>query len=192
MALCRFFGSNRRAMHSSISILAIFLVGQAAIAQELPETEHGDRPSQGFAWLGDLRGSCWVGVFPDETTEHRQCYTTQFGRFLRGTAALAESKEGAREVVFEGDSVFAWDEVSQRIVYFIWGSDGSYRQLEAYVVGDELHFPIPSRDDPARILYRSAWRRIDADAFEVRRERPQESGWVTELTVVYRRVAAEN
>jgi hypothetical protein len=147
---------------------------------------------QGFDWFGELAGSCWVGVFPDGVTEHTHCYSTQFGRFIRGTAALAELEEGKREVRFEGDSVFAWDESSRRIAYFIWGSDGSYRELEAEFVGDELHFPVPRRDDAAQILYRSVWRRIDADTFEVRRERPEAGGWTTELTVVYHRAPAQN
>jgi hypothetical protein len=148
--------------------------------------------SQGFDWFGELAGSCWVGVFPDGVTEHTHCYSTQFGRFIRGTAALAELEEGKREVRFEGDSVFAWDESSRRIAYFIWGSDGSYRELEAEFMREELHFPVPRRDDAAQILYRSVWRRIDADTFEVRRERPVDGSWTTELTVVYHRAPAQN
>jgi hypothetical protein len=165
-------------MKSMIRILSVFLLAMAASAQD---------GLQSFDWFGSLSGSCWVGVFPDGVTEHTQCYSSQFDAFLRGTAALAETKDGKRQVLFEGDSVFAWDKASARIVYFIWGSDGSYRQMEAQLVGDELHFPVPSRDDAARILYRSVWKRIDADTFEVRRERPQDNGWTTELTVVYAR-----
>lgn len=40
---------------------------------------------------------------------------------------------------------------------------------------------------PARLAYRSVWRRIDAQSFEVRREVPQGDGWRTELTVRYRK-----
>jgi hypothetical protein len=170
-------------MNLVLRVLALSLLGPAASAQEA---------LRGFDWFGDLTGSCWVGVFADGVTEHTQCYTTQFGVFMRGTAALAEIKDGKRELRFEGDSLFAWDESSRRIAYFIWGSDGSYRELDAEFVGDELHFPVPRRDDAAQILYRSVWRRIDADTFEVRRERPEAGGWTTELTVVYHRAPAQN
>jgi hypothetical protein len=51
-------------------------------------------------------------------------------------------------------------------------------------------FPVPSRADPATVAYRTVWRRLDADSFEVRRERPKGDAWATELTVVYRRTAA--
>jgi hypothetical protein len=149
-------------------------------AQELPT---------GFGWFGAMAGSCWVGRFPDGRTEHTQCYTSQFGKFLRGTASLASVKEGARHITFHGDSVFGWDEASKRIVYYIWASDGSHRQLHASYSGDELHFPVTSRTEPSEVLYRSVWRRVDADTLEVRRERPKGDQWSTELTVTYRRAS---
>lgn len=92
--------------------------------------------------------------------------------------------------VFEGDSLFAWDEATRSIVYYIWGSDGSHQRLEARYIGEELAFPVPSRKDPAQIAYRSVWRRISDDSFEVRRERPAAGAWSTEMSVVYRRVGA--
>ena len=74
--------------------------------------------------------------------------------------------------------------------YYIWGSDGSYRQLEARYEGAELQFPVPSRSEPQKVLVRSVWRRVDASSFEVRRERLTASEWKPELTVTYRREAA--
>jgi hypothetical protein len=140
-------------------------------------------PLSKFGWFADMVGSCWVGTFPDGKTRHSHCYTTQFDRFIRGTATLAV--DGTDK--FAGDSVFAWDEKEQRIVYYIWASDGSHRSHEARYAGDELAFPIYSQKDPGKVLYRSVWRRIGADSFQVRREVPEGSGWKTELTVVYRR-----
>ena len=140
-----------------------------------------------FGWFAELAGACWSGRFPDGKTVHTQCYTTQFDRFLRGTATLAVDRDGRLERQFEGDSLFAVDRNSGRIVYFIWGSDGSHGRLEASWLGDELAFPVPSRKDPAQIAYRSVWRRLAPDAFEVRRERPAGAAWSTEFTVTYRK-----
>jgi hypothetical protein len=131
-----------------------------------------------FGWFAEMVGSCWVGTFPDGKTQHTHCYTAQFDQFIRGTATL--SVDGVNK--FSGDSVFAWDDKEKRIVYYIWGSDGSHSTHEARYIGEELAFPI-------RSAYRSVWRRIDADSFEVRREVPDGSGWKTVLTVVYRKVA---
>ncbi len=146
---------------------------------------------QAFRWFADLAGSCWTGPFPDGKTRHKQCYSVQYGKFLRGTASLIVEQEGASRAQFEGDSVFAWDTASGQITYYIWGSDGSHRQLAAQFVGDELVFPVPSRKAPSEIAYRSVWRRISADVFEVRRERPAGGAWSTELTVVYKRERSE-
>ena len=140
---------------------------------------------QSFGWFGDLAGSCWVSVHVNGVSEHTMCYSTQFGTFIRATTALAELREGKREVSLESDAVFRWNESSRRIAFSIWFSDGTYNERDAEFVGDELHFPIFRE-------YRQVWRRIDADTIEVRAERRQESGWTTEHTFVYRRLAAEN
>jgi len=147
-------------------------------------------PPAGFGWFADLVGACWSGRFPDGKTRHTQCYTSQFDRFVRGTAKLSGEHDGELKDQFFGDSLFAWDEKDQKIVYYIWGSDGSHARHEASYAGDELLFPVRSRKDPTVIAYRSAWRRIDADTFEVRRESPDGTGWKTELTVVYHKDGA--
>ena len=149
-----------------------------AAAQSLPV---------GFGWFADMVGSCWVGRFPDGKTVHTHCYTAQFGKFMRGTAALAGEKDGAAHVQFEGDSVFVWDDGAKKIVYYIWGSDGSHSRLEAAYLGEELVFPVMSRQDPSKVAFRSVWKRLGNDTFEVRRERPNGNEWATVLSVTYRR-----
>lgn len=147
-------------------------------------------PLDGFGWFASLVGSCWQGGFPDGKTRHAQCYTSQFDRFLRGTAVLSTELDGVVKEQFSGDSLFALEAASGRIVYYIWGSNGSHGRHEAYYASDELVFPVARKDDPAVTSYRSVWRRIDADTFEVRRETPDGDGWNTELIIVYRRVGA--
>jgi hypothetical protein len=141
----------------------------------------------GFGWFGALSGSCWLGHFPDGRTSHRQCYTTQFNRFLRGTASLLVEHGGKPTVGFSGDSVFAWDDSRNVIDYYIWGSDGTHRQLQARYEAGELHFPVPSRSDPSTVTVRSVWKRLDPSSFEVRRERLVGAEWKTELVVTYHR-----
>ena len=145
--------------------------------------------AQEFGWFAQLVGSCWRGVFPDGITSHRQCYTRQFEKFVRGTAELRVRRDGNETVQFQGDSLFTWNPSAKSIDYYIWGSDGSHRQLAAQYVGEELHFPVPSRQDPSKVAFRSVWKRLDESSFEVRRERPLEAGWSVELRVVYRKEA---
>ena len=165
-------------MPALLRVLLLCIPAASLSAQELPS---------GFGWFRTMADTCWVGQFPDGRTEHTQCYKTQFGKFLRGTATLASVADGKRTITFEGDSVFAWDDASQRIVYYIWASDGSHRQLHAEYLGEELSFPVPTRADPAKISYRSLWRRVDAETIEVSRQRPAGDAWTTELVVTYRK-----
>ena len=154
-----------------------------------PKAEVKPPPPPDFGWFGDLVGSCWTGRMPDGKTEHTQCYTKQYDRFIRGTATLSIEREGKWRAVFAGDSLFAGEPSGQRLSYYIWGTDGQHRALEANYFGDgELVFPMPSRDDPSKIAFRSVWKRVDKDRFEVRRERPVSEKWVPELTVMYARV----
>ena len=153
-------------------------------------THRADAGIADFGWFADLAGSCWSGTFPDGITRHAHCYTTQFDRFMRGTARLHGEHAGQPDVDFAGDSVFAWDADAQRIVYYIWGSDGSHGRYEAHYEGDELVFPIESVRRPGTWAYRSVWRRIDDSTLEVRREIPEGDGWKAQLTVTYHRTAA--
>ena len=162
----------------ALAVAAACAAASSAFAQSLPV---------GFGWFADMVGSCWVGKFPDGKTVHTHCYTAQFGKFMRGTAALAGEKDGAAHVQFEGDSIYAWDDAGKKIVYYIWGSDGNHNRLEASWSGEELTFPVMTRADPAKVAFRSVWKRIDANSFEVRRERPNGNEWATVLSVTYRR-----
>jgi hypothetical protein len=141
----------------------------------------------GFGWFDSVVGNCWTAVLPDGDSRHVHCYTRQFGHFIRGTSVLSSVKDGQDVVQFEGDSLFAWDESRKLIVYYIWGSDGSHRRLEAQYAGAELVFPVPSRADPGTVVYRSVWRLVDPDTLEVRRERPDGTAWRTEFKVSYSR-----
>jgi hypothetical protein len=150
-------------------------------------------PLEKFGWFADVVDACWAGTFPDGKTQHSHCYSAQFDQFIRGTATLSGDTDGTFTEQFRGDSLFTWDEAEKKIVYYIWGSDGSHRRLEAHYEGRVLAFPVPSKTDSATIAYRSLWRRVDDSTIEVHRQvplspeegSPMEPGWRTELTVVY-------
>lgn len=151
----------------------------------------GAPPLAKFGWYADVVDACWVGTFPDGKTQHSHCYTVQFDQFIRGTATLSGDHQGTWTEQFWGDSMFAWDEAEQKIVYYIWGSDGSHSRHEAWYEGLDLVFPVNSKKDPGTIGYRSLWRRVDDSTIEVRRQVPEglapDADWRTELTVVYRK-----
>ena len=179
--------AHARIMRGMRTRRVVLLIGMAVACAARAQAPVAPAPAA-FGWFGELAGTCWTGTFPDGKTVHRHCYTRQFDRFMRGTAVLSATRDGELRPMFSGDSVYAWDAAGPRIVYYLWGSDGQHRQLEARYEGDELTFPVPARDDPSKVAFRSVWKRIDADTLEVRRERPAaEKGWREELKVTYRR-----
>jgi hypothetical protein len=165
--------------------LAVLFSGPLAAATPLAK----------FGWYADVVDACWVGTFPDGKTRHSHCYTAQFDQFIRGTAALSGEHQGIWTEQFQGDSLFAWDAAEEKIVYYIWGSDGSHSRREAWYEGEDLVFPVHSKTAPGTIAYRSLWRRVDDSTIEVQRQVPQgaQGGapagpqWRTELTVIYHR-----
>jgi hypothetical protein len=149
-------------------------------------TGNGTELPEGFRWMRDLIGGTWEGKFPDGKTVHSQTYTSQFGRFLRGSASLS-GDHGGQMTSFSGDSVFACDSGSPNVVYYVWGSDGNHGREEAYFDGERIVFPVHSKKEPGKVRFRSVWTRLDADSFRVDREVPIEAGWKVTLSVTYHR-----
>jgi hypothetical protein len=157
---------------------ALLLAACASAPKSLPHAE----TVVAFGWFGDLAGACWTGTAADGTTLDTQCYQWQFGRFLRGSIGIHGPHGNEPAGQFEGDSVFAWDKKANRIVYWFWGSDGNSGDAHAYYEGEWLYFPVPGQKSVRR-----AWKRLDADSFQVVREEKKGKSWEQTLAVVYRR-----
>ena len=138
-----------------------------------------------FGWFAALAGSCWRGEYPNGGGD-TQCYEWQYDRYLRGTIEITMQGQNGAPGKLDGDSVFDWDEKTKRIRYSNWANVGRLQHGEAYYEGELLRFPdVRSRDEKPRT--RSSWRRIDADSFEVTREKRDGAAWTAEFRVIYRR-----
>jgi hypothetical protein len=133
-----------------------------------------------FGWLRQLVGACWQGRTADGTPTDTQCYELQYGKFLRGTIAIPSAG-------LLGDSVWAWDEAGKRITLTAWSSSGAITNGEAYFEGDAVVFPVQRRDG-AKPTSRTRWQRIDADSFQVTRQRRAEADWADVAAFTYQRV----
>jgi hypothetical protein len=162
------------------------LILLAAAAQSGPSTA-ATQPA-GFGWFGALAGSCWQGNHPGGRMRDRQCYSTQFGRFMRGTIALGPP--GADTPVHRGDSIFAWDGERQRLIFYFWGSDGRHGVSEGLYDGDLLVFPQAPESAGQAPGRRTVWRRLDADHFRVSVQTREGSDWAERLAVTYARSGA--
>jgi hypothetical protein len=143
--------------------------------------------SHAFGWFGALAGSCWRGDYATGGSD-TQCYGWQYGRYLRGTIAIETKTADDAPFRLAGDSAFEWDAAKRRIRYSNWADAGNLVHGEAYYEGELLHFPdVRSKDEEPQT--RSTWRRIDADTFEVVRERRDAGAWQPLFSVTYRRTA---
>jgi len=167
-------------------LLAFFLLIACAVRAQTP----GD-PLEPFGWFRDMAGHCWSGTYPDGKTSDTQCYSVQFGRLLRGTIKLSGMHGNSPVENFEGDSVYAWNQKTNRAQYTFWASDGTYGTGEMYREGDRLIFPPTAAADSPGAM-RSVWRRVDADSFIVAREKRQGGTWSKVFEVTYRRSPAQH
>jgi hypothetical protein len=138
-----------------------------------------------FGWFANLAGSCWRGTARSDGRSDEQCYSSQFGKFMRGSIRFYQ----ADKLAGEGDSVFSFDPAERVIVYTQWSSNGSFGFGEATLENDELvfHNRMP---DGSEAPARSVWRRgATPDTFQVSRQRRDERGaWNEETAVTYNRV----
>lgn len=164
-------------------LTALSLAAPAVAAQPPP----AGATNPAFGWFGTLSGSCWRGEYASGGGD-TQCYTMQYGRYLRGTIAIETAGKDGQPFRLAGDSVFEWDPANARIRYSNWADMGNLQHGEAAYEGDLLRFPdVKSKDEEPRT--RSTWRRIDADSFEVTRERREGDAWQALFSVTYRRAA---
>lgn len=163
-------------------LAAVLLVAVAPVAAATQQ-EH----LKAFGWLAALTGSCWVGSLPDGKIADTQCYDVELDRFIKGSIVIGDADPRINKPAgFQGSAIFAWNAKDNRIDYWQWASDGSYRQSDAYLSGDLIVFPMP-RKPPDAPLERTAWSRIDGSSFRVVRERQDGTAWTQVVTVIYRK-----
>jgi hypothetical protein len=170
-----------------VTLLALPLLpgpigSRGASAETPPPTEN---PLAGFRWFAELAGSCWTGRDPGGKVTDRQCYSVQYGRYVRGTVQI-QGGSATGKPAYEGEGLFAWDQGQGRMVYFYWASAGHFGQATGHFEGERLVFP-PADEGEGKPAVRSLWTRRDERSFTVVREKKEGGVWTPILTVVYER-----
>jgi hypothetical protein len=168
-------------VHSMLAIIALAAAGAGAQAAPSETLAEG-----AFGWMRELAGHCWTGIYPDGATSDRQCYSSQYGRYLRGTIEIAGGN--GERAPYRGDSVFAWDPAAGEMKFYYWGSGGNHGTSVGRVDGDSIYFPNPPSADPNAPPTRTRWTRMDAHSFRVTMEAEVDGQWVDRMAVTYRRV----
>jgi hypothetical protein len=100
-------------------VLTPLTLGPALGAEEIPE--HVPPALRPFA---PLVGTPWLGRFPDGALIDEQRFEWVYGgRFLRNTHRV---RNAAGEVVYEGETIIAWDPSNDRIAWWYWNTTGGH------------------------------------------------------------------
>ena len=93
------------------------------------------QPIEPLAPLADLVGPTWIADFPGDggmtDTQHFEWMIG--GQFLRN---LHWVKNAAGEVLYEGETIYAWDRESKSIRWWYFNSTGGYLVGESVIDGD--------------------------------------------------------
>ena len=93
----------------------------APFPQAILAAPSGPAPLGMFA---PLIGRSWTAEFPGgKATDHQQFEWVYGEKFVRNTHQVRSAEGG---VVYEGETVYAWDARQQRIVWWYWNSTGGY------------------------------------------------------------------
>jgi hypothetical protein len=102
-------------------------------AQDKPATPVGTLPGKLDAFA-PLIGRDWTAPLPNGNLTDTQRFEWKYGRkFIRNTH---EVKTAKGEVVYEGETIYAWDARSDRIVWWYWNASGGYLEGTASVSVD--------------------------------------------------------
>jgi hypothetical protein len=98
------------------SFLAFVLVANVALA--------AGSASDVLSPFEPLVGTVWVASFPGSEMIDEQEFEWVFGgKFLRNVHRV-KNAEGS--VVYEGETIYAWDVTTQTVVWWYWNSTGGY------------------------------------------------------------------
>ena len=162
-------------------------IGSAILAAlaSMTSATSDELPAGAFGWMGELAGHCWSATYPDGTTRDTQCYSAQYGRYLRGTIEIRSSAGGRPPYL--GDSVFFWNPETSEMSFNFWSNGGRHGTSIGRVEGDSIVFPDPPSTDPNAPRTRAHWTRLGPTSYRVTLQRQSGDRWEDSLSVTYSR-----
>lgn len=126
----------------------------------------------------------WKGEFADgSTTDFQHFEWDQGGLFIHNR----HQSRGARGE-HAGQSVYAWDPLDQRVIFFYWDNTGGTSRGHFEVVGEELHAEEEYRGAHSYKM-RSVWRPLGGDAYEAEQYGMKEGEWRSLWATRYERTS---
>jgi hypothetical protein len=144
------------------------------------------QPLGQLAIFSPLVGREWVSAFPGNDVTDTQRFEWALGaRFLRNVHHV---RSGGK-VLYEGETIYAWDQRAQRIVWWYWNSTGGYvvgtvalREDGALVVEGENHGAADQADRVRTVI------RIGAEQWTSAGAQQRAGKWTEQPPRIYRPV----
>lgn len=164
---------------------ATAISGLLALCFTIPALAGDVTPIPQLQAFAALVGPTWVGEFPGGTVIDEQEFEWVFGgRFLRNVHRVINA-DGA--VVYEGETIYAWDPKQETIVWWYWNATGGHivgtmaKTTEGWMFEGVNHAP-PPQPDKVRGLFRlrseREWQSVQYF--------PSEGGWKERFTITFR------
>lgn len=166
---------------------AALLVTGLALARAV--TAAVPAPASPYAPLAFLVGHCWKGTFPGSAVTDEHCFSWVYGdKFVRDQHVV---HRGAGKADDLGESIYVWDATAQELQYLYIESAGGFSRGAVRSEAGTLVFP-PARytENGEEQLYRSRWRPLAPDTYEVVTEFEVKGTWTPRLRVQMRQVSA--
>jgi hypothetical protein len=122
-----------------------------------------------------LAGSCWKGNLPTAGQTDEHCFSWMYGgKFLRDRHTV----RSAGQPDHLGESIYFWNSEAKQLEYLYVESDGGFSRGVVSVQSDAVVFPpTPYIEEGHTSSYRSRWREVGADAYEVVTEFQSGDSW---------------
>ena len=142
-----------------------------------------------FAPLAHLVGHCWRAAFPDGKQRDLQCFESLYGGKLIGNSHMVQGSDP----LYEGQTVFSWDNTHQRIRFHYFTSTGAVSE-GYFVAGPDGGMTIPERHvgkGGAAIELENLYRRDGEHAYRVTTRQKTADGWKEMMDLRYVRTDME-
>lgn len=169
------------AMKGVIAAFVLFALGG-----QVAGNASAAQPIGQLALFSPLVGREWVAEFPGDSVTDTQRFEWALGaKFLRNVHHVRTSGK----VVYEGETIYAWDQRAQRIVWWYWNSTGGYvvgtiaiREDGALVAEGENHGAADQLDRVRTVI------RIGTDQWTSAGAQERDGKWTEQPPRTYRPV----
>ena len=165
-------------------LCGVVLLCAALWAQDKPSTPAAAAPGKLDAFA-PLIGRDWTAPLPNGNLTDTQRFEWMYGKkFVRNTHFVKTTKG---EVVYEGETVYAWDARSARIVWWYWNASGGYLEGTASIGADgAITTEGQNHGDASQLDRTRSTIRIIADGWTFSPSYEKDRVWKSEPSRTYR------